>query len=162
MSPSSHGRMKRVSSNRIALKRVSSNRIALKRVSSNRIALRRVPSNRIALKRVSPNRIALKRVSSNRIALKRVSSNRIALKVDVLQDRGKKNSLQVRACIFQPGNFTYWGNERDKGTSLLKTRFVYLAKDVKDSRHFSVPVDVTSILEHEFSFLSAPVTQHGD
>ena len=33
----------------------------------------------------------------------------IALKVGVLQDQ-KIYSLQVRLCIFQPGNFTGWGS----------------------------------------------------
>ena len=48
-------------------------------------------------------------------------SKRIALKVDVLQDR-KKDCLQARSCIFQPGNVTGWGSERDKKNHVVLVR----------------------------------------
>ena len=48
------------------------------------------------------------------------SSQRIALTVDVLQDR-KICYLQARPCIFQPGNFTGWGNDGVKAKLFANT-----------------------------------------
>ena len=51
--------------------------------------------------------------------MKGFSSKHVTLKVDVPQDR-KIYCLQVRPYIFQPGNFTGWGSEGVKTTTITK------------------------------------------